>query len=90
MTTVWPSTRSAVATLTFISLLYAGLAIGHIRQIVETGNFAPGNGGVLLALTIIKPVLFIWLFMVAQRRAGRQEACLMNQKSTTSTVASIG
>jgi hypothetical protein len=86
----WRSLNFKAATVTFISLLYAGLAIGHIRQIVETGNFAPGNGGVLLALTIIKPVLFIWLFMVAQRRAGRQEACLMNQKSTTSTVASIG
>ena len=61
------------AMVTFISLLYAGLAIGHIRQIAETGNFAPGNGGVLLALTIVKPVLLVWLLMVARQGPARAE-----------------
>lgn len=67
----WRSLSFQAATVTFISLLYAGLAAGHIRQIVETGNFAPGNGGALLALTVIKPVLLIWLLMVARHAPQR-------------------
>jgi hypothetical protein len=39
----WRSLTFKAATVTFISLLYAGLAIGHLRQIVETANLAPGT-----------------------------------------------
>lgn len=67
----WRSLEFKAALVTFSSFLYAGLAIGHIRQVIETGNFAPGNGGVLLVLTIIKPVLLIWLLSAARRSPGR-------------------
>jgi uncharacterized membrane protein len=82
----WRSLNFKAATVTFISLLYVGLAIGHLRQIVETGNLAPGNGGMLLVLTVIKPVLLVWLLMSAQR----QEARLVNQRPTTSTASLYG
>ena len=49
------------------SILFAGLAYGHIDQIVTAGNFAPGNAGTLLILTIIKPLLLIGLLIAARR-----------------------
>jgi len=41
-----------------------GAAVGHIHQIVENGNFAPGNAGVMLYSDILLPLLgFILLWL---------------------------
>lgn len=41
-----------------------GAAIGHIHQIVTTGNEAPGNAGVMLYTDILLPLagfILLWL-----------------------------
>ncbi|UXR65933.1 hypothetical protein EZJ49_06695 [Bdellovibrio bacteriovorus] len=58
------------AVVTFASLFFVGAAIGHVREIVEAGNFSPGNGGLLLVITIIRPVLMItWLLKASRKKA---------------------
>ena len=41
-----------------------GAAIGHIVQIVESGNYAPGNAGVMLYSDILLPVIGFTLLYV--------------------------
>src|ERR1700742_3630776 len=45
-----------------------GDAIGHMREMVMTGNFAPGNAGVPFYMDIIAPLSAIALLFVASRR----------------------
>ncbi len=66
----WRSLDFKAAVVVYTSVLFVGLAYGHIHQIVNTGNFAPGNAGALLGLTIIKPPLLIFLLMAARREVG--------------------
>jgi hypothetical protein len=63
----WRSLDFKAAIVTFTSVLYAGLAWGHIHQIMSAGNLAPGNAGALLVLTIIKPPLLVGLLIAARR-----------------------
>jgi hypothetical protein len=47
-----------------------GAAVGHIRDIVATGNMAPGNAGIMLYSDILLPIIgfgLLWL----KRRASR-------------------
>lgn len=60
------------AVVCYASLFYIGVAIGHVREIVTAGNFAPGNGGVLLVLTLIRPVALVGLLIAARRSAARR------------------
>ncbi|WP_072374433.1 DUF6790 family protein [Hyphomicrobium sp. NDB2Meth4] len=39
------------------ALFQWGAAIGHVRNIAETGNMAPGNAGVMLYSDILLPVI---------------------------------
>jgi hypothetical protein len=50
-----------------------GAAVGHIFDIIKTGNMAPGNAGIMLYSDILLPVIgfgLLWL----KRRAGRASA----------------
>jgi hypothetical protein len=41
-----------------------GAAVGHVRDIIETGNMAPGNAGIMLYSDILLPVIgfaLLWL-----------------------------
>lgn len=60
------------AVVCYAVIFYVGVAIGHIREIVTVGNFAPGNGGVLLVLTFIRPVALVGLLIAARRKAAGQ------------------
>jgi hypothetical protein len=41
-----------------------GAAVGHVRQMVTVGNFAPGNAGVIFYSDILIPVIgFVLLFL---------------------------
>ncbi|HUJ38756.1 MAG TPA: DUF6790 family protein [Hyphomicrobium sp.] len=47
-----------------------GAAVGHIHDIMTTGNMAPGNAGIMLYSDIFLPIIgfaLLWL----KRRAGR-------------------
>jgi hypothetical protein len=61
----WRSLPFKAAVVMFTSILSVGLAYGHIHEITSVGNFAPGNAGALLVLTIIKPPLLVGLLMAA-------------------------
>lgn len=54
-------------------VLYGGDAIGHVQQIVESGNYAPGNAGPYFWTdVIVPPILAITLFLT--RRHGRKQS----------------
>jgi hypothetical protein len=57
------------AVVWYVALFYAGVAIGHVREAVETGNFSINNFGPLLAITLVKAVLLPWLLITARRSA---------------------
>jgi hypothetical protein len=50
------------------SVFLLGDAIGHVREMVVAGNFAPGNAGVPFFMDIICPMLAITLLLIASRR----------------------
>src|SRR6185437_7034419 len=55
------------AAVSAASIFLLGDAIGHIRQMVVAGNFAPGNAGVPFYMDVICPLLAIALVVLAQR-----------------------
>lgn len=62
--------KAAAVIAASISLL--GDAVGHVRQMLVAGNFAPGNAGVPFYTDILCPLLAIALLLIAsQRRAAR-------------------
>jgi hypothetical protein len=50
------------------SIFLLGDAIGHIREMAEAGNFAPGNAGLPFYMDVICPVLAIALVTIAKRQ----------------------
>lgn len=44
-----------------------GAAVGHVVQIMGTGNLAPGNAGVILYTDVLTPVAFLTLLRIQQR-----------------------
>jgi hypothetical protein len=54
------------------SIFLLGDAVGHIRQMVAAGNFAPGNAGVPFYMDVICPVLGITLLAASRRQASRR------------------
>lgn len=58
------------ATALIASIFLAGAGVGHIRQILIAGNFAPNNAGPILFADIGVPVvLLIALYASARQRA---------------------
>jgi hypothetical protein len=55
------------AAVSAASIFLLGDAIGHVREMVEAGNFAPGNAGVPFYMDVICPVLAIALLILAAR-----------------------
>ena len=60
----WRSLDFKAAVVCYIALFYIGIAIGHVRQAILTGNTASNNFGLLLMITvatlIMLPILY-WL-----------------------------
>ena len=54
--------------------LLAGDAVGHVRQMIVAGNFAPGNAGAPFFADIILPVLTI-ILLISCGVDGRQREC---------------
>ena len=51
------------------SLFTLGAAAGHIREMVEHGNFAPGNAGVIFYMDILIPAFGLGLLYATRRRS---------------------
>jgi hypothetical protein len=62
-------TRVAVAIAAACFLVGAG--IGHIRDIVETGNLAPGNAGPIMVTDFLTPLVIVVLLFFASEKGGR-------------------
>jgi hypothetical protein len=70
----WCSLPFKAAAVWTSSIFLMGDAVGHVHQMLATGNFAPGNAGVPFFMDAICPVLAIALLAAAWRhyRAGMQ------------------
>jgi hypothetical protein len=64
----WRELPFQAAAVWAASVFLLGDAVGHIREMVATGNFAPGNAGLPFYMDIICPTLAIILVNVAKRR----------------------
>jgi hypothetical protein len=68
MASFWRSLEFKAAVIVYAVIFYAGVVYGHIHQVMIAGDFAPGNFGVLLLLSIVLPVLLVGLLWSARRR----------------------
>jgi hypothetical protein len=64
----WCDLSFKAAAVCAASVFLLGDAIGHMREMVMAGNFAPGNAGVPFYMDIIGPLSAIALLFVSSRR----------------------
>lgn len=64
----WRPWEFRAAAVCAASIFLLGDAVGHVHQMLATGNFAPGNAGVPFYMDVICPLLAIVL-LVASRPA---------------------
>jgi disulfide bond formation protein DsbB len=69
----WRDLPFKAAAVCAAAIFLLGDAVGHVRQMMVAGNFAPGNAGVPFYMDVICPLLAIALLAIAtrERRAGR-------------------
>jgi hypothetical protein len=63
----WGRLGFRTATWIVVASFLGGAAIGHVRQIAETGNLAAGNAGPILYTDVLTPVIVAALLVVAWR-----------------------
>ena len=63
----WRDLSFKAAVVMVNAIFLAGDAVGHVRQMIVGGNFAPGNAGTPFFTDIILPVLTIALLLAARR-----------------------
>ncbi|AXV40069.1 DUF6790 family protein [Methanobacterium sp. BAmetb5] len=71
---IWIRGNFWTATVIGVSIFLLGDAIGHISNIMVTGNYAAGNAGAVLVLDILIPLLLIGLlvaYKILEERAVR-------------------
>jgi hypothetical protein len=64
----WRDLSFKAAAVSVASVFLLGDAVGHVRQMLMAGNFAPGNAGVPFYMDVICPLLAIALLFAASRR----------------------
>jgi hypothetical protein len=72
----WQDLSFKAAAVCAASVFLLGDAIGHMREMAEANNFAPGNAGLPFYMDIICPVLAIALVAIAKR----QQAGVLNAR----------
>jgi hypothetical protein len=63
----WRSLEFKAAAVMASSIFLLGDAVGHVKQMIVAGNFAPGNAGVPFYSDIAFPVLAIILLIIVRR-----------------------
>lgn len=63
----WGDLNFKAAAVMAAAIFLLGDAVGHARQMLAAGNFAPGNAGVPFYMDVVCPVLAICLFVWAKR-----------------------
>jgi hypothetical protein len=61
------SLEARLATNLVLACFLFGAGIGHLRDIANTGNFAPGNAGPILFTDFLTPIVIFALLWVARR-----------------------
>jgi hypothetical protein len=64
----WRSLPFKAATVSYVTLFYAGVAIGHVREAVTAGDYAGNNFGSLLLITVVKVFLLPALYLMARKK----------------------
>jgi hypothetical protein len=64
---VWRSLDFKAAAVMASSIFLLGDAVGHVKQMILAGNFAPGNAGVPFYSDIAFPLLAIILLVIVRR-----------------------
>jgi hypothetical protein len=64
----WRDLNFKAAAVSAAAIFLLGDAVGHVKQMLIAGNFAPGNAGVPFYMDIICPVLAIALLIIAKRQ----------------------
>jgi hypothetical protein len=64
----WCDLSFKAAAVSVSSVFLLGDAVGHVKQMLIAGNFAPGNAGVPFYTDVICPLLAIALLFVANKR----------------------
>jgi len=63
----WGGLGFKTAAVCAASIFLLGDAVGHLRQMMEANNFAPGNAGVPFYMDILCPALALTLTFLADR-----------------------
>jgi hypothetical protein len=63
----WRNLDFKAAAVMASSIFFLGDAVGHVRQTMVAGNFAPGNARVPFYSDVALPVLMIVLLLIARR-----------------------
>jgi hypothetical protein len=63
----WRDLNFKAAAVSAASIFLLGVAVGHVRQIMTAGNFAPDNAGVPFYMDVFCPLLAIALLVPAKR-----------------------
>ena len=66
----WRDLSFKAAAVCAASIFLLGDAVGHVREMLVAGNFAPGNAGVPFYMDVLCPLLAIALLVVASRGRG--------------------
>jgi hypothetical protein len=62
-----------LAAITGPAMFMWGAAVGHVQQMIQTHNFAPGNAGVTFWMDILLPIMG-YAFLIGWRRARRMSS----------------
>jgi hypothetical protein len=65
----WRSLPFKAATVSYVTLFYSGVAIGHVREAATAGDYSGNNFGSLLLITIVKVFLLPALYLLARRNS---------------------
>ena len=63
----WRDLSFKAAAVCAASIFLLGDTVGHVREMLDAGNFAPGNAGVPFYMDLICPLLAITLLIIASR-----------------------
>ena len=67
----WRDLSFKMAVVLVASIFLLGDAIGHVREMVVAGNFAPGNAGLPFYMDVICPLLAVTLVVLAKRQQAK-------------------
>jgi hypothetical protein len=68
MISFWRSLAFKGAVVGYITLFFAGVAIGHVREAIVSGNTSSNNFGLLLIITVIQVALLPVLYVLSRKR----------------------